>query len=63
MSFTYKLLVAPAAYEELYTHMSKEGEASVKQTIRRLLVMAAQDEGMVDRGIELAVRRARQRSG
>lgn len=63
MSFTYKLLVAPAAYEELYTHMSEEGEASVKQTIRRLLVMAAQDEGMVDRGIELAVRRAQQRGG
>jgi hypothetical protein len=58
VSFVYKLLVAPTAYEMLYQQMQAAGDLSVKQTIKRLLMDAAGNEKLVNSAIALAVRRA-----
>ena len=61
MAFTYKLLVAPTAYEELYRQMVAASDPSVKQTIKRLLLTAAADEKLVNGAIALAIRRSEQK--
>ena len=55
MSFTYKIFVSPAAYENLYAEMRSRGHTSVKETIRDLMLTAD------DEDIERALRLAKQR--
>ena len=44
LSFTYKIWVSPAAYENLYAEMRERGHASVKATIKELLLEANEQD-------------------
>lgn len=58
MAFTYKMVVPPYAYEELYNYMAERGLQSAKRAVAEILANAAQDDGAVTMALALARERA-----
>lgn len=63
MSYEYTIWVSPWGYEKLYARFNEQGDTSVKQTIKKLLLEGAVDDMVVAKALALCEKREADRYG
>lgn len=54
MGFKFQVILSPWAQEVLYAHMLTQEQTSFKRFLVNTIVEAAEDDGIVERAIEIA---------